>query len=160
MAEKITPDLQEFGSTGLRRSGGTVFEEFLVNLRGQRGARIYREMADNDPTIGSMLFAIEKVITRLEWRIDPYSDNSKDGEISSEDKEVAAFVESCLHDMSESWDSTLSQMLSMLVFGFSYHEIVYKVREGDNENPQRKSKFNDGRIGKCQSALKKLCSDG
>jgi len=147
MAEKITPDLQEFGSTGLRRSGGTVFEEFLVNLRGQRGARIYREMADNDPTIGSMLFAIEKVITRLEWRIDPYSDNSKDGEISSEDKEVAAFVESCLHDMSESWDSTLSQMLSMLVFGFSYHEIVYKVREGDNENPQRKSKFNDGRIG-------------
>ena len=147
MAEKITPDLQEFGSTGLRRSGGTVYEEFLVNLRGQRGARIYREMADNDPTIGSMLFAIEKVITRLEWRVDPYSDNSKDGEISPEDKEVAAFVESCLHDMSESWDSTLSQMLSMLVFGFSYHEIVYKVREGDNENPQRKSKFNDGRIG-------------
>jgi hypothetical protein len=147
MAEKITPDLQEFGSTGLRRSGGTVFEEFLTNLRGQRGARIYREMADNDPTIGSMLFAIEKVITRLEWRIDPYSDDSKDGEISPEDKEVAAFVESCLHDMSESWDSALSQMLSMLVFGFSYHEIVYKIREGDNENPQRKSKFNDGRIG-------------
>jgi len=147
MAEKITPDLQEFGSTGLRRSGGTIFEEFLVNLRGQRGARIYREMADNDPTIGSMLFAIEKVITRLEWRIDPYSDNSKDGEISPEDKEVAAFVESCLHDMSESWDSALSQMLSMLVFGFSFHEIVYKVREGDNKDPQRKSKFNDGRIG-------------
>jgi len=147
MAEKITPDLQEFGSTGLRRSGGTIFEEFLVNLRGQRGARIYREMADNDPTIGSMLFAIEKVITRLEWRVDPYSDNSKDGDISPEDKEVAAFVESCLHDMSESWDSALSQMLSMLVFGFSFHEIVYKVREGDNKDPQRKSKFNDGRIG-------------
>ena len=147
MAEKITPDLQEFGSTGLRRSGGTIFEEFLVNLRGQRGARIYREMADNDPTIGSMLFAIEKVITRLEWRVDPYSDNSKDGDISPEDKEVAAFVESCLHDMSESWDSALSQMLSMLVFGFSLHEIVYKVREGDNKDPQRKSKFNDGRIG-------------
>ena len=147
MAEKITPDLQEFGSTGLRRSGGTVYEEFLTNLRGQRGARIYREMADNDPTIGSMLFAIEKVITRLEWRIDPYSDNSKDGDITPEDKEVAAFVESCLHDMSESWDSALSQMLSMLVFGYSYHEIVYKIREGDNSNPQRKSKFNDGRIG-------------
>jgi len=147
MAENITPDLQELGSTGLRRSGGTVFEEFLVNLRGQRGARIYREMADNDPTIGSMLYAIEKVITRLEWRIDPFSDNSQDGDITKEDKEVAAFVESCIHDMSESWDSALSQMLSILVFGFSYHEIVYKIREGDNKNPQRKSKFNDGRIG-------------
>ena len=147
MAENITPDLSEFGSTGLRRSGGTVYEEFLTNLRGQRGAKIYREMADNDPTIGSMLFAIEKVITRLEWRIDPYSDNSQDGDITPEDKEVAAFVESCLNDMSESWDSTISQMLSMLVFGYSYHEIVYKVRNGDNKDPRHKSKFNDGRIG-------------
>ena len=147
MAENITPDLSEFGSTGLRRSGGTVYEEFLTDLRGQRGAKIYREMADNDPTIGSMLFAIEKVITRLEWRIDPYSDNSHDGDITPEDKEVAAFVESCLNDMSESWDSTISQMLSMLVFGYSYHEIVYKVRNGDNKDPRHKSKFNDGRIG-------------
>jgi len=147
MAENTTPDLSEFGSTGLRRSGGTVYEEFLTNLRGQRGAKIYREMADNDPTIGSMLFAIEKVITRLEWRIDPYSDNSQDGDITPEDKEVAAFVESCLNDMSESWDSTISQMLSMLIFGYSYHEIVYKVRNGDNKDPRHKSKFNDGRIG-------------
>ena len=114
MAEK--PDLQELGSTGLRRYGGTVYEEFLVNLRGLRGARIYREMADNDPTIGSMLYAIEKVITRLEWRVDPYTDDSADGEISPYDKETAAFIDSCLHYMSDSWDSTLSQMLSMLVF--------------------------------------------
>lgn len=147
MAEKLPLDLSEFGSTGLRRSGGTVFEEFLVNLRGIRGAKVYREMSDNDPTIGSMLFAIEKVITRLEWRVDPYSDDSQDGSVSPEDKEVAAFIESCLHDMSESWDSTLSQMLSMLIFGYSYHEIVYKVRSGDNKDPRKKSKHNDGRIG-------------
>lgn len=141
------PDLNELGSTGLRRSGGTVFEEFLSTLRGIRGARVYREMADNDPTIGSMLFAIEKVITRLEWRIDPYSDDSADGETDSKDKEVAAFIESCLHDMSDSWDQTLSQILSMLIFGYSYHEIVYKVRGGDSKDPKRKSKFDDGKIG-------------
>ena len=86
MAER--PDLQEFGSTGLRRSGGTVYEEFLVNLRGIRGAKIYREMADNDPTIGSMLFAVEKVITRLEWRVDPFSDDSSDGDVKPEDEET------------------------------------------------------------------------
>lgn len=141
------PDLNELGSTGLRRSGGTVYEEFLSSLRGIRGARVYREMADNDPTIGSMLFAIEKVVTRLEWRVDPYSDNSADGEITPEDKEVAAFVESCLHDMSDSWDQTLSQMLSMLIFGYSYHEIVYKIRGGDSKDPKRKSKFDDGKVG-------------
>ena len=145
MAER--PDLKELGSTGLRRSGGTVYEEFLTTLRGIRGARIYREMADNDPTVGSMLFAIEKVITRLEWRIDPYTDDSADGEITPEDKEIAAFIDSCLHDMSDSWDSTLSQMLSMLVFGYSYHEIVYKYRKGDVKDPTRKSKHDDGKIG-------------
>jgi len=145
MAKK--PDLQELGSTGLRRSGGTIFEEFIVNLRGQRGFRTYREMADNDPTVGSMLFAIEKIITRLEWRVDPYSDDSADGEIKPEDKETAQFVDSCLHDMSDSWDSTLSQILSMLVFGFSYHEIVYKVRGGDSSDPTKRSKFKDNKIG-------------
>lgn len=141
------PDLEEFGSTGLRRSGGTVFEEFLPTLRGIRGARIYREMADNDPTIGSMLFAIEKVVTRLEWRVDPYSDSSKDGSVKPEDKETADFVESCINDMSDSWDQTLSQILSMLVFGYSYHEIVYKVRQGDSKDASRRSKFDDGKIG-------------
>lgn len=145
MAER--PDLTELGSTGLRRSGGTVFEEFLTNLRGIRGAKVFREMADNDPTVGSMLFAIEKVITRLEWRVDPYTDDSDDGEISPDDKENAAFIDSCLHDMSDSWDSTLSQMLSMLVFGFSYHEIVYKYRKGDSKDATKKSKHNDGKIG-------------
>jgi len=141
------PDLQEIGATGLRRSGGTIFEEFLVNLRGIRGFKIYREMADNDPTIGSMLYAIEKVITRLEWRVDPFSDDSVDGEVKPKDKENAAFIESCLHDMSDSWDSALSQILSMLVFGFSYHEIVYKVRGGDVKDPTKKSKHTDGKIG-------------
>ena len=145
MAER--PDLKELGSTGLRRSGGTVYEEFLTNLRGQRGARIYREMSDNDPTIGSMLFAIEKVVTRLEWRVDPYSDNSADGDVTPQDKEVAEFVESCLHDMSDSWDSTLSQMLSMLIFGYSYHEIVYKKRGGDTNDSKTRSKYDDGKIG-------------
>jgi hypothetical protein len=146
MAEK--PEMQELGSTGLRRSGGTVYEEFLLNLRGVRGAKIYREMADNDAVIGSMLYAIEKVITRLEWRIDPFKDSSEDGEPTPKDKEVAAFVESCLHDMSDSWDQTLQQILSMLVFGYSYHEIVYKTRTGpDTKDSSKRSQFNDGKIG-------------
>lgn len=147
MADRPLPDFQELGATGLRRTSGTVYEEFLPVLRGQRGTRIYREMADNDPTIGSMLFAIEKVITRLEWRVDPYSDNSVDGDISPEDKETAEFIESCLNDMSDSWDATLSQILSMLIFGYSYHEIVYKRRLGDNPDPAKRSKYTDGKIG-------------
>jgi phage gp29-like protein len=134
------PDLNELGTTGLRRSGGFITEEFLNQLRGRRGLLVYREMADNDPVIGSILYAIEKVVLRLEWRIDPLDQ-------TPEAEELAKFVDECLEDMSDSFDQTLASILSMLVYGFSFHEIVYKVRGGDVENPQRKSKHNDGKIG-------------
>jgi phage gp29-like protein len=52
-----------------------------------------------------------------------------------------------LYDMSDSWDSTLSSILSMLVFGYSYQEIVYKIRGGESSDPTKKSAFNDGKVG-------------
>lgn len=128
-------DLYEIGSSGLRRSGGTITEEFLQNLQGVKGFKIYREMADNDPVVGAMLFAFDKIITRLEWHIE------------GDDQRYVEFVQSCLDDMSDSWDATLSNILSMLVYGFSFHEVVYKIRDGYNENPKRNSRYKDGRIG-------------
>ena len=141
-------DLSELGSTGLRRAGGTVFEEFLTTLRGYRGARVYREMADNDPVIGAILYAIEKVIVRLDWKVEPYNDTTNDGDPDETDVENAQFVYDCLNDMSDTWDATLQSILSMLVFGYSYHEIVYKRRLGmEQKDPSKRSKYNDGRIG-------------
>ena len=134
------PDLTELGTSGLRRSGGFVHEEFLNQLRGRRGFLVYREMADNDPVIGSILYAIEKVILRLEWRIDPFDD-------SPEAEEIQKFIDECMEDMSDSWDQTLASILSMLVYGFSFHEIVYKIRKGDSKDPKYNSKHNDGKIG-------------
>ncbi len=134
------PDLTELGTSGLRRSGGFVHEEFLNQLRGRRGFLVYREMADNDPVIGSILYAIEKVILRLEWRIDPFDD-------SPEAEEIRNFIDECMEDMSDSWDQTLASILSMLVYGFSFHEIVYKMRKGDSKDPKSNSKHSDGKIG-------------
>ena len=134
------PDLTELGTSGLRRSGGFVHEEFLNQLRGRRGLLVYREMADNDPVIGSILYAIEKVILRLEWRIDPFDD-------SPEAEELKTFIDECMEDMSDSWDQTLASILSMLVYGFSFHEIVYKMRKGDSKDPKYNSKHSDGKIG-------------
>ena len=135
------PDLTEIGSTGLRRTGGTVYEEFLVSLRGRRGSKTFREMSENDPVVGSILYAIEKIILRLDWKVEPFSD-------SKQDKDNADFIESCLYDMSDSWDSTLSSILSMLVYGYAFHEVVYKIRGGiESKDPSRKSKFSDNKVG-------------
>ena len=125
----------EIGSSGLRRSGGYINEEFLQNLQGVKGFKVYREMHDNDPVIGAMLYAIDKVITRLEWHIE------------GEDPRTVQFVEECLNDMSDSWDSTLQNILSMLTYGWSFHEIVYKVRRGHTGDPKTQSSYSDNRIG-------------
>lgn len=128
-------DFLEIGSSGLRRSGGYINEEFLSNLQGVKGFKIYREMHDNDPVVGAMLYAIDKVITRLEWHVE------------GEDERTATFIDECLHDMSDSWDATLQNILSMLTYGWSFHEIVYKIRRGPTGDPRTHSAYKDNRIG-------------
>jgi phage gp29-like protein len=128
-------EFMELGSSGLRRSGGTINEEFLPQLQGVKGFKVYREMHDNDPVVGAMLYAIDKVITRLDWRVE------------GEDERTAVFINECLNDMSDSWDATLQNILSMLTYGWSYHEIVYKVRGGLTGDPDTYSRYNDHRIG-------------
>ena len=144
MAEQLPSEpneMTELGTTGLRRSGGFVIDEYLASLRGSRGHRTYREMAENDPVIGSILFAIEKILLRLEWRIDA-------GGESEEEEQVRLFIEECLNDMSDSWEQTLMSILSMLVHGWSYHEIVYKRRVSPiADDPTKRSKYTDGKIG-------------
>jgi len=128
-------DFIEIGSSGLRRSGGYIDEEFLPQLRGVKGFKVYREMRDNDPVVGAMLYAIDKVITRLDWRIE------------GEDERTKVFVQECLDDMSDSFDATLQNILSMLVYGWSYHELVYKIRGGMTGDAKTNSRYNDNRIG-------------
>lgn len=288
----------ELGSTGLRHSGGWINEEFLRALQGDRALRVHREMADNDPVVGAMLFAVDMLVRQVEWRVEapeansveeivaarqedraraiqaaqaadlqrqqqeqaaaamaegkkpdgtplPTKDNVKkaldamglpdwmldqfygrviekalnpsktymvdgapaepfweavakrDGKVANdpgaekgkdpsgsqpasktppppsvpkpgeeiadpldpklqgdpaamaevEGEDIAVFVETCLHDMSMSWEDTLSTILSMLPYGWHTAEIVYKKRKGSTGNPQTDSKFDDGKIG-------------
>lgn len=147
MAENKRIDLQEIGTSGLQHVSGFITDEFNAELRGLRGAKVYREMADNDPVIGAMLYAIERLIIQIDWRVEPHRDPDADKPTPA-DEEVAAFIESCLYDMSESWEATLSSILSFLVYGYAYCEIVYKKRDGrDTDDATKRSNFDDGKIG-------------
>lgn len=132
---------REAGSTGLRRTGGIIYEEFLPQLQGYRATQVFREMSDNDPVVGAILFAIDKLVRQVKWRVQSASS-------SDEDKRAAKFVESCMMDMSISWENTISEILSMLVYGWSLHEIVYKRRSGGGDDPsETSSRYDDGLIG-------------
>lgn len=134
-------NFKQLGTSGLRRYGPYVYEEFLPELRWPYAGKIYQEMADNDPVIGSVLYLAEMLIRGVTWKVEPASQ-------SKEDLEAAEFLESCMHDMDMSWANTICEILSMLTYGFSFHEEVYKIRRGPEEtNGKYKSKYSDGRIG-------------
>lgn len=142
MQKNNTPvNFKPLGVSGLRRYGPYVYEEFLPELRWPRAGQVYQEMSDNDAVIGAILYLAEMLIRGVDWTVEAASD-------SAEDKDAAEFLHSCMHDMDSSWASMISEVLSMLTYGFSFHEIVYKIRRGpDERNPKYHSKYNDGRIG-------------
>lgn len=135
------PNLSELGSTGLKNYGGVINEETLRQLAGQKGIKTFAEMRDNDDTVGAVLFIIDKLLRNVKWTVKPANE-------TPEAQDCAEFMESCMHDMEHSWADFISEVLSMLVFGWSPHEIVYKIRGGmDTSNPSYYSEFDDKRVG-------------
>ena len=116
-------------------------DEFLPELRGKKAVRKYREMRDNDSTIGAVMYAVEQILRDVELKVKPVDD-------SEEAKLEAKFVEEVLQDMDHTLDDHISEALSFLSYGFAWFEVVYKRRVGPtSRSDKRKSKFTDGRIG-------------
>ncbi len=131
MASKFT----EIGNSGLVQYGGLVTDDFLNELKGLKKFQVYKEMSMNDSMIGGILFIIEMIIKQVDWKVE------------GDSKEDALFLDECMNDMSHTWGDFISEVLSMLPYGFSYFETVYKQRSGDQKEGSEKSKYNDGKIG-------------
>ena len=116
-------------------------DEFLTDLRGRKAIKKYREMRDNDSTIGAVMYAAEQVLRDVDLKVVPADD-------SEAAKKEAEFVESVLNDMDHTLDDHIAEALSFLSYGFSWFEVVYKRRVGPTERSNKKySKYTDGRIG-------------
>jgi hypothetical protein len=137
----------ERGTSGLRRAGGYVREELLVELTGLAGIRKYKEMSDNSPVIGACLFAIQMLMRNVKWFVTP-------ADTSDEAQRYADILSGMLfEDLDLPWSLMLSEILSFLPFGWSYFELVFKRRQGvhppphPDGSPGLPSKFNDGYLG-------------
>lgn len=131
---------QELGVTGLKRFGNHVHEEFLRDLMGIRGVRVFHEMAENDDTVGAVLAAIRLLCRAVDWNVEAFSEDQ-------EDQDSASFVKECMDDMDRPWSELITEILSMLEYGWSFHEVIYKYRNGWNIDPAASSKYSDGKLG-------------
>lgn len=135
---KVSQPFVEVGGSGLRRYAGFVQEEFLSELKGPRGVKIYNEMRNNEATVGAMLRATKDTIRSVSWQVEP-------GGNKRVDKKAASWLETCLIDCSHSWNDMISEITTFIPFGWALLEPTFKYRKGQNHDPS--SKYNDGTIG-------------
>ena len=90
-------------------------DEFIPRLRGMEGIRTYREMSENDPIVSAILVAMDQMIRSVPWRFEGGSEFGRD------------FVQETMHNMADkTMEEFISEVLSLLPYGFSLFEIVAK----------------------------------
>jgi len=136
-ASKIT-----LGVAGDNTHNGQIrADEFLPELRGKKAIRKYREMRDNDSTVGAVMYSVEQILRDVELHVKPVDD-------SDAAKAEADYVKSVLDDMDHTLDDHIAEALSFLSYGFGWFEVIYKRRVGPTERSGKKnSKSTDGRLG-------------
>jgi hypothetical protein len=131
----------EFGSSGLKRFSGYIFEDFLNELTGKNACKTYKEMVSNDPVAASLIFSIKMMARKTDWRCEAAGE-------TQQDLEAADFLEQCMGDMSRPWKEVITEILSMVQYGHSPMEITYKKREGKTpDEPYKDSNYDDGYVG-------------
>lgn len=129
------------GTPALRQAGGYIREDLLPELSGPSGVRIYKQMRDDSPIVGAILFSIEMLLRPVPWSCRPVDE-------SEEAARLAAFAHQALFiDCRTPWYARLSDILSMLPFGWSYHEWTLKRRQGYHRDSWRSSQSSDGLLG-------------
>lgn len=126
------------GDSGLKAYGGYLQEEFLRELQGPKGRRVYREMAENDATIGAILEAITALICGAEWTVVAANDEQK-GE------DAKKFLEEEIKELETPLPDVLTEACTMFTYGFAPMEWTARSR-------------GDGKIGLKEIALRSQSS--
>ena len=154
MTEHKKPEydfLDVLGSSGLSRSGGQIDEEWLRQLQGEKGHRIYTEMRDNDPVVGAILYAIKTLVRQTKSQINPANEEPVA-------KQYAEFIESCIEDMSVTWPDFLAEVLSFLPFGWSFTKCAEAITRNQSSVATSKTAVSVG--ASLQFARRIPCSSG
>lgn len=111
-------------------------------------AQFNQRIRDEDPIVGGVFLALESMFRQVKLKAVPADD-------STEAAAWATFLTECRDDMSHTFPAFLAEVLTMLVHGWSYFEVVYKQRRGPEQKDARyRSRFDDNRIGWRKFALR------
>src|SRR6056297_3153767 len=129
-----TESKQTLGVAGDNTHNGQIrSDEFLPELRGKRAIKKFKEMRENDSTIGAVMYAVEQILRDVDLKVQP-SDPDNEASVNETN-----FLESVLEDIEHTLDDHVSEILSFLIYAFAWFDVVYKRREGkDTQNPKKR----------------------
>lgn len=138
---KQTPPkaLREVSTTGLKMSDGRIYDDCEVEFQWPYAYDLFKKMS-RDSSVSAAMTVIKSMIRKIRYKTKV--DNPSPSETQ---KAQIDFIESCRGDMETSWADFINETLSILYFGHSIHEKVFKYRNGlDGKVP---SLYNDGKLG-------------
>lgn len=116
------------GDSGTRMLHGIITEEYLPNLQGLQGIKVFDEMRKSDGTVRAAMLVTSLPIRRAQWFVNPAIENDAQAE------EIANFVEHALFDWLDiAWEDFIRQALLMLPFGVMPFEKVYTTKDHEGK---------------------------
>lgn len=119
------PQPVELGATGtVIFSGQLIDTEYLTELQGEKGFKVYDKMRRSDGQVKAGLLACKLPLLVAHWDVQPGGDSAQDQQIAQ------ALRDNLFEGMSITWDDFLRHTLIMLDFGFMVFEKVWELRDG------------------------------
>lgn len=128
MAENIDNQYEPLAVAGYQSSGGNVDDDYLPELRGEKGRRILRQMT-NDETIGAFLLGLNSIYGTLSWYVDPSDKDDKQA------VEYAGWLENALFkeigdprgaQPDDTWGAFVQTFAEIDAFGWGYYDVWIK----------------------------------
>lgn len=110
--------LKPIGASGTELFAGYFTEEYLQQLRGRKGAKIFDEMRRSESQVTMLLNAVMNPIKAGVWEFEAAP--IPNGEVHKE------LVEYCAKEMID-WDTHLHEALTFMIYGYSVFEIINNV---------------------------------
>jgi hypothetical protein len=117
----------EFGVSGTTILDGVITRDYLTELRGLPGMKVYDQMRRSDGQTQALLSVYKLPIEAASWYIEPATEDARD-------VEIADFVNYCLFEHGrQNWAGFLSEALTLLDFGYALFETVFSPGSGQYE---------------------------
>jgi len=130
----------QIGTTGIRRVGPYVREEYLRELQGRQGRAKFRQMYNND-VVRRAIRAVKLPMLAATW--------TAEGAEGPDADKANEFLEQQKDDMVHSWHGLLDDVITgTSTYGASVYQVLYKRRLGSNhKEPDKRSQYDDGLWG-------------